>query len=71
MNKSFSGVVLIVLAAIAWGLSGVSGQYLMKQGISVYLLTSLRLLLSGIVLIAFVLIKQPSSLSGLCPVKEY
>lgn len=55
MKKSFKGTVLVVLAAIAWGISGVSGQFLMKQGISVYLLTSLRLLISGLLLIGVVI----------------
>lgn len=59
MKKTFNGTVLVVLAALSWGLSGVSGQYLMKQGISVNLLTSLRMLLSGIILLAFVIYKQP------------
>lgn len=59
MKKSFSGTVLVVLAAVSWGLSGVSGQYLMKQGISVHLLTALRMLLSGTILLAFVIWKQP------------
>ena len=59
MKKSFNGTILVVLAAVSWGLSGVSGQYLMKQGISVNLLTSLRMLLSGTILLAFVIWKQP------------
>jgi len=65
MKKSFKGTVLVVLAAIAWGISGVSGQFLMKQGISVYLLTSLRLLISGLLLIGVVIWQQPQQVKAI------
>ena len=65
MKKSFKGTVLVVLAAIAWGISGVSGQFLMKQGISVYLLTSLRLLISGLLLIGVVIWQQPQQIKAI------
>ncbi|EQC71895.1 Drug/metabolite transporter (DMT) superfamily protein [Streptococcus sp. HSISS2] len=45
---------MVITAGIAWGFSGVSGQYLMAHGVNVNLLTSLRLLLSGILLTASV-----------------
>lgn len=35
------------MAGIAWGLSGTSGQYLMVHGISALVLTNLRLLIAG------------------------
>lgn len=41
---------MVVIAGIAWGISGVSGQYLMSHGVHVNLLTSWRLLISGLVL---------------------
>ena len=34
MSTSFKGNVMTVIAGIAWGLSGVSGQYLMAHGFS-------------------------------------
>ncbi|WP_438284666.1 DMT family transporter [Streptococcus mutans] len=70
MKKSFKGTVLVVLAAIAWGISGVSGQFLMKQGISVYLLTSLRLLISGILLIGVVIWQQPQQIKAILEDKK-
>lgn len=70
MKKSFKGTVLVVLAAIAWGISGVSGQFLMKQGISVYLLTSLRLLISGLLLIGVVIWQQPQQIKAILEDKK-
>ena len=42
MSKQLKGSLMILVAGIAWGFSGVSGQYLMTHGINVNLLTSLR-----------------------------
>ena len=43
MSNSLKGTLLTVVAGIAWGLSGTSGQYLMAHGISALVLTNLRL----------------------------
>ena len=47
MSNSLKGTILTVVAGIAWGLSGTSGQYLMVHGISALVLTNLRLLIAG------------------------
>ena len=47
MSNSLKGTLLTVVAGIAWGLSGTSGQYLMAHGISALVLTNLRLLVAG------------------------
>ena len=47
MSNSLKGTLLTVVAGIAWGLSGTSGQYLMVNGISALVLTNLRLLIAG------------------------
>ena len=47
MSNSLKGTLLTVVAGIAWGLSGTSGQYLMTHGISALVLTNLRLLIAG------------------------
>ena len=47
MSNSLKGILLTVVAGIAWGLSGTSGQYLMAHGISAPVLTNLRLLVAG------------------------
>ena len=47
MSNSLKGTLLTVVAGIAWGLSGTSGQYLMAHGISSLVLTNLRLLIAG------------------------
>ena len=47
MSNSLKGILLTVVAGIAWGLSGTSGQYLMVHGISALVLTNLRLLIAG------------------------
>ncbi|HAC3243821.1 TPA_asm: EamA family transporter [Listeria monocytogenes] len=51
MSTTLKGTLITLIAGIAWGLSGVSGQYLMVHGFSAIGLTNLRLLFSGIVLI--------------------
>lgn len=50
MSREIKGTIMVLVAGIAWGISGVSGQYLMANGMHVNLLTSLRLLISGVVL---------------------
>lgn len=47
MSNSLKGTLLTVVAGIAWGLSGTSGQYLMAHRISALVLTNLRLLIAG------------------------
>ena len=47
MSNILKGILLTVVAGIAWGLSGTSGQYLMAHGISALVLTNLRLLIAG------------------------
>ena len=47
MSNILKGTLLTVVAGIAWGLSGTSGQYLMAHGISALVLTNLRLLVGG------------------------
>lgn len=47
MPNILKGTLLTVVAGIAWGLSGTSGQYLMAHGISALVLTNLRLLIAG------------------------
>ncbi|WP_262082139.1 DMT family transporter [Streptococcus sp. Marseille-Q5855] len=60
MSNSLKGTLLTVVAGIAWGLSGTSGQYLMVHGISALVLTNLRLLIAGgiIMLLAYVTAKD-------------
>lgn len=49
MEKT-KGLVLTLVAGIAWGISGISGQYLMAHGVHVNLLTSIRLIIAGVCL---------------------
>ncbi|HFI0044878.1 TPA: DMT family transporter [Streptococcus suis] len=51
MAEKRLGTLITLIAGIAWGLSGVSGQYLMSRGVSVNMITSLRLLVSGFFLV--------------------
>lgn len=59
MTKRGQGMLMVLVAGIAWGISGVSGQYLMAHGMNVNLLTSLRLLISGVLLTALAMMWQP------------
>ena len=51
MSKTVKGTLYTVVAGIAWGLSGTSGQYLMAHGISALVLTNLRLIIVGLALV--------------------
>lgn len=51
MSKALKGTLFTVIAGIAWGLSGTSGQYLMAHGISALVLTNIRLIIAGLLLI--------------------
>ena len=51
MSKVLKGTLYTVIAGIAWGLSGTSGQYLMVHGISALVLTNIRLIIAGLLLI--------------------
>lgn len=51
MTEKRWGILITLIAGIAWGLSGVSGQYLMSRGVSVDMITSLRLMVSGVFLL--------------------
>lgn len=52
MSKTLKGTLYTVVAGIAWGLSGTSGQYLMAHGVSALVLTNLRLIIAGLALVA-------------------
>ena len=60
MSNSLKGTLLTVVAGIAWGLSGTSGQYLMAHGISALVLTNFRLLIAGgiLMLLSYVTAKD-------------
>ena len=62
MSKTLKGSLMVITAGIAWGVSGVSGQYLMAHGVNVNLLTSLRLILAGTLLTASVFFRQRDKL---------
>lgn len=62
MTKKEKGTMLTLAAGLAWGISGISGQYLMSHGVHVNLLTSLRLLITGIFLLSLARSKQKEHL---------
>lgn len=62
MSKLIKGTILTVIAGIAWGLSGASGQYLMAHGFTALLLTNVRLLIAGGMLLAIVALTSRDTL---------
>lgn len=64
------GSLMVLVAGTAWGLSGVSGQYLMTHGVNLNLLTSLRLIIAGSILGLFTLIKQRENIRTLLSDKK-
>ncbi|HEL1104441.1 TPA: EamA family transporter [Streptococcus equi subsp. zooepidemicus] len=65
MSRNGKGSTMILLAGIAWGLSGVSGQYLLLHGVNINALTSLRLIISGLVLSAMAYVRQREAVISL------
>ena len=51
-NQIIKGTLMTLFAGIAWGMSGACGQYLMAHGMGVLALTDLRLVISGVCLLA-------------------
>lgn len=62
MTKKEKGTMMTLAAGLAWGISGISGQYLMSHGVHVNILTSLRLLITGIFLLSLARSKQKEHL---------
>ena len=58
MSKALKGTLFTVIAGTAWGLSGTSGQYLMVHGISALVLTNIRLIVAGLLLVLLSYIKS-------------
>ena len=60
MDQFVKGRIYTLIGAIAWGLSGACGQYLMNDSaVSPIYLTALRMMIAGLVLTLFVFLKQP------------
>lgn len=60
VKQSYSrltGIMLVLTAAIFWGVSGVVAQYLIERGYSVEWLVSVRLLSSGFILLLYTRLK--------------
>lgn len=64
MKETTKGTLLTLVAGTAWGLSGVSGQYLMSHGFGVEVLTTIRLLLAGIFLLGLAYWQSRDSLKS-------
>lgn len=58
MSKALKGTLFTMIAGIAWSLSGTSGQYLMVHGISALVLTNIRLIVAGLLLVLLSYIKS-------------
>ncbi|MFT3740271.1 MAG: EamA family transporter [Breznakibacter sp.] len=62
-SRVFKGFFLAILAAILWGVSGTSGQFLFQQrGINVEWLITVRMLISGSILLLFARFGERSDL---------
>lgn len=70
MNEKMKGTFLTLIAGIAWGLSGVSGQFIMARGVTVEMVTVLRLAISGVVLLALALYQNPQKIQQLLTDKK-
>lgn len=71
MSKQGVGVLLTLIAGIAWGISGISGQYLLSHGLNINALSSIRLLISGICLLGVVAISDFAKVRAALRDKEF
>lgn len=65
MLEKRKGAVLTLIAAISWGISGISGEYLMKTGMAVNQLTAYRLVIAGLFLTALAGVTQKNQLKAI------
>ena len=70
MSNTTKGTILTLIAGIAWGLSGTSGQYLMEHGFPVLVLTNIRLLLAGGLLLGYLLLTDREKLKAMLRDKQ-
>lgn len=70
MDKTKKGTLLTLIAGFSWGISGISGQYLMANGLHVDLLTSLRLILAGLFLTGLAYMRDKNALKELLSSKK-
>lgn len=64
-------MLLTLIAGIAWGISGISGQYLLSHGLNINALSSIRLLISGICLLGVVAISDFAKVRAALRDKEF
>ena len=58
-GNKYKGITLAITGSVFWGASGVSAEYLMQRvGISTSWLVSTRMLLAGIIILSYLLIKK-------------
>ena len=70
MNQTKKGTILTLIAGFSWGISGISGEYLMANGVHVNLLTSVRLLIAGIFLTILAYYRDKKTLTVLLSTKK-
>ena len=70
MNQTKKGTILTLIAGFSWGISGISGEYLMANGVHVNLLTSIRLLIAGIFLTILAYYRDKKTLAVLLTSKK-
>ena len=70
MNQTKKGTILTLIAGFSWGISGISGEYLMANGVHVNLLTSIRLLIAGIFLTILAYYRDKKTLTVLLSTKK-
>ena len=64
MNRSIRGTLCAVIGGICWGFSGCCGQYLLSiKNMDSNLLTTIRLLASGIILLIISFFTQRKNLT--------
>lgn len=70
-NTALRGIIFTLAGGACWGFSGACGQYLFEYcAMDAFWLTSVRMLLSGVILLGFLLIRQPDKLKQIWQDKQ-
>lgn len=62
MNKEIKGMLLTLLAAAGFGLAAPLSKYIYSHGISIYMMLTVRFILAGVILMAYMFVNKSKGL---------
>ena len=71
MNKNYRGIIMVLIGAVSWGISGTCGQYLcMEKGIDTKWITEVRLISAGLIITFIAFFTQRENLKKIVSDKK-